>query len=75
MVGIEDDQFGQQVAVAVQSLDDARPPTLAALQVHCRTLIAGYKLPRRLLLVDQIPLTAAGKPDAKATRALFGQTP
>ncbi len=75
VVGIEDDQFGQQVAVAVQSLDDARPPTLAALQVHCRTLIAGYKLPRRLLLVDQIPLTAAGKPDANATRALFGQTP
>jgi acyl-CoA synthetase (AMP-forming)/AMP-acid ligase II len=34
-------------------------------------LIAGYKLPRQMLVVDEIPLTAAGKPDAKAARALF----
>ena len=33
--------------------------------------IAGYKVPRQLLLVDEIPLTAAGKPDAKAAKALF----
>ncbi|MHB8431715.1 MAG: AMP-binding enzyme, partial [Acidimicrobiales bacterium] len=69
------DQFGQQVAVVVHSLDEALPPTLADLQIHCRTLIAGYKLPRRLLLVDEIPLTAAGKPDGKAAQALFGHTP
>ncbi|MHB1518175.1 MAG: AMP-binding protein [Acidimicrobiales bacterium] len=75
VVGIEDDQFGQQVAVVVHSLDDALPPTLADLQIHCRTLIAGYKLPRRLLLVDEIPLTAAGKPDGKAAQALFGRSP
>ena len=33
--------------------------------------IAGYKIPRQLLVVDAIPMTAAGKPDAKAAKALF----
>jgi len=28
-------------------------------------------VPRQLLLVDEIPLTAAGKPDGKAAKALF----
>ena len=33
--------------------------------------MAGYKVPRQLLVVDEIPLTAAGKPDTKAAKALF----
>ena len=33
--------------------------------------MAGYKVPRQLLLVEEIPLTAAGKPDAKAAKGLF----
>jgi acyl-CoA synthetase (AMP-forming)/AMP-acid ligase II len=41
------------------------------VQAHCRDHIAGYKIPRQLLVVDAIPLTAAGKPDTKAARALF----
>ena len=49
----------------------APPAHLEALQEHCRAHIAGYKVPRQLLLVDEIPLTAAGKPDAKAAKALF----
>ena len=39
--------------------------------IHCREHVAGYKVPRQLLLVDEIPLTAAGKPDAAAAKALF----
>ena len=41
------------------------------LQDHCRAHIAGYKIPRRLLVVDAIPLTASGKPDAKVAKTLF----
>jgi acyl-CoA synthetase (AMP-forming)/AMP-acid ligase II len=46
-------------------------PTIEGLQEHCRAHIAGYKIPRQMLVVDEIPLTAAGKPDAKAAKALF----
>ena len=71
VVGLPDERFGERVAAVVRMRDGAPPLALEALQDHCRGHIAGYKLPRELLLVDEVPLTAAGKPDAKAAKALF----
>ena len=71
VVGLPDDRFGERVAVVVRPRRSTDPPELADLQEHCRTRIAGYKIPRQMLVVEDIPLTAAGKPDAKAARALF----
>jgi 3-oxocholest-4-en-26-oate---CoA ligase len=71
VVGIPDDRFGERVVVVVQPRPRHGPPTLEQLQAHCRVQIAGYKIPRQLLAVDAVPLTAAGKPDAKAARELF----
>jgi acyl-CoA synthetase (AMP-forming)/AMP-acid ligase II len=49
--------------VALVALRDGAPDlTLDALQEHCRTLIAGYKVPRELLL-GEAPRTNTGKPD------------
>jgi fatty-acyl-CoA synthase len=71
VVGIPDERFGERVAVVVHPKDPAAAPTLGELQDHCRAHIAGYKLPRQLLTVAAVPLTASGKPDAKAAKALF----
>jgi 3-oxocholest-4-en-26-oate---CoA ligase len=71
VVGIPDDRFGERVAAVIRTRRPGTPVALEDIQDHCRRLIAGYKVPRQLLLVDDIPLTAAGKPDAKAARALF----
>jgi acyl-CoA synthetase (AMP-forming)/AMP-acid ligase II len=71
VVGLPDERFGQQVAVAIRLRAGAAQITLDDLQEHCRNHIAGYKVPRRMLFVDEIPLTAAGKPDAKAAKELF----
>jgi acyl-CoA synthetase (AMP-forming)/AMP-acid ligase II len=71
VVGIPDERFGQRVAVVVQPRHGTTGPSLDELQNHCRSQIAGYKIPRQLLVVDEIPLTAAGKPDGKAARELF----
>ena len=71
VVGLPDERFGERVAVVVQPRRPGPPPTLDELRDHCRTHIAGYKIPRQLLMVDAIPLTAAGKPDAKAAKTLF----
>jgi acyl-CoA synthetase (AMP-forming)/AMP-acid ligase II len=71
VVGLPDERFGERVAVAVRMRGGTPPLTLEALQEHCRSQIAGYKVPRQILLVDEIPLTAAGKPDTKAAKALF----
>jgi acyl-CoA synthetase (AMP-forming)/AMP-acid ligase II len=62
VVGAADERWGQRVAAVVQP----RPgltPALDDLVAHCRTKIAGYKVPRELHLVDQISRSPSGKPD------------
>ena len=62
IVGVPDERWGQTVAAVVQ----CRPGqglTLEGLQEHCRTRIAGYKVPRRLFVVDELVRSPSGKPD------------
>ncbi|MGW0159685.1 acyl-CoA synthetase [Mycobacterium sp. NPDC003323] len=62
VVGVPDERFGQHVAAVVQPREGTRP-TLAELDAHVRTEIAGYKVPRSLWLVDEVKRSPAGKPD------------
>jgi fatty-acyl-CoA synthase len=70
VVGVPDERFGESVAALVQPRPGTTP-TLDALDAHCRSIIAGYKVPRRLQLTDRLPLTAVGKPDPFAAREWF----
>jgi acyl-CoA synthetase (AMP-forming)/AMP-acid ligase II len=63
VVGIPDERWGQRVVAVVQPRDESAPPTLESVQDHCRTHIAGYKLPRDLHFVDAIVRSPSGKPD------------
>jgi acyl-CoA synthetase (AMP-forming)/AMP-acid ligase II len=62
VVGVPDDRFGQKVVALVKLRDGAPELTLDALQEHCRTKIAGYKVPREILL-GEAPRTNTNKPD------------
>ena len=62
VVGVPDDRFGQRVVAVVQPRVGTAL-TLESVQEHCRTLIAGYKVPRELHLVDTIQRSPSGKPD------------
>jgi acyl-CoA synthetase (AMP-forming)/AMP-acid ligase II len=62
VVGVPDERWGQTVA-AVVHVRDGRSVTLDELQAHARELIAGYKVPRRLIEVESIVRSPAGKPD------------
>jgi len=62
VVGIPDERWGQRVAAVVQARA-GEPPTLEDLQAHCRTKLAGYKLPRELHLVEVVQRSPSGKPD------------
>ena len=57
-----DETWGQRVAAVVQPRAGVRP-TLESIQEHCRTKIAGYKLPRELHFVDTVVRSPSGKPD------------
>jgi 3-oxocholest-4-en-26-oate---CoA ligase len=61
--GAPDERWGQTVAAIVQPRVGHEPPSLESLQEHCRTTIAGYKLPRRLHVVDVVERSPSGKPD------------
>ncbi len=58
VAGIADDELGQRVGAAVVA---HAPVTLEELRSHCRELIAYFKLPERLAIVNQIPYSATGK--------------
>ncbi len=62
VVGVSDERWGQKVAAVVQARE-GRTPSLEELGGHCRHSLAGYKVPRQLILVDQISRSPAGKPD------------
>jgi acyl-CoA synthetase (AMP-forming)/AMP-acid ligase II len=61
--GAPDERWGQTVAAIVQPRVGHEAPSLESLQEHCRTTIAGYKLPRRLHVVDAVERSPSGKPD------------
>jgi 3-oxocholest-4-en-26-oate---CoA ligase len=67
VVGVPDERFGEAVA-AVVAPRPGHAPTLDALVTHARAVLAGYKLPKRLVLVDEVARTPAGKPNYRWAR-------
>jgi 3-oxocholest-4-en-26-oate---CoA ligase len=63
VVGAPDERFGQRVVVIAAASNAGAVPTIDELREHCRPNLAGYKLPRALVLVDHVERSAAGKPD------------
>jgi acyl-CoA synthetase (AMP-forming)/AMP-acid ligase II len=58
VAGVADEEIGQRVGAAVVARS---PVTLEELRSHCRELIAYFKLPERLAVVENIPYNATGK--------------
>jgi len=72
VIGIADKRWGQTVAAVIE----ARPgkqPGLETIQQHCRTSIAGYKVPRVLKLVAKIERSPSGKPDYRWARKIASE--
>jgi fatty-acyl-CoA synthase len=59
VIGIPDDKWGELVTALVVLGDT--PATAEELIAHSRTLLAGYKCPKRIDFVDELARTATGK--------------
>ncbi|WP_027502060.1 AMP-binding protein [Rhodococcus sp. UNC363MFTsu5.1] len=63
VVPAPDQRMGQQVAAVIATYPDSPELTLADVQEHCRKTLAGYKIPRSIVLVEEVKRTPAGKAD------------
>ncbi|MDT5233920.1 MAG: hypothetical protein QOI39_4420 [Mycobacterium sp.] len=68
VVGAPDEKWGETVCAVVVPKPGASP-TLEAVQEFVRSRLAGYKIPRRLVVVDELPVLPSGKIDKKTLRA------
>lgn len=60
VVGIPDEEFGENVGAFVQ-LEEDHTLDEEAVKAWCRGKIATMKIPKKILVLDEIPLTATGK--------------
>jgi acyl-CoA synthetase (AMP-forming)/AMP-acid ligase II len=66
VIGIPDAKWGETVKAVLVAR--GVPPSADEVNAHCRTLIAGYKLPRVVEFIDALPVLATGKVNKIALR-------
>ncbi|MEZ5321801.1 MAG: acyl-CoA synthetase [Microthrixaceae bacterium] len=75
VVGAPDERWGQTVTAIVQ-FRAGQEVGLTDLADHARKVVAGYKVPRRLHVVEEIVRSPSGKPDYPwANKLVREQTP
>lgn len=69
VLGIPDERLGQLVAAVVVS----DGPDVSAEQVEdaCRRMLAGFKIPRRIVFTSRLPRLANQKVDLEACREML----
>jgi 3-oxocholest-4-en-26-oate---CoA ligase len=70
VAGVPDSKWGNHVAAVVQLREGAPTPTLDDIQSHCRTRLAGYKIPRQLVIAPEIQRSPSGKADYRWARTV-----
>ncbi|MFP5072136.1 AMP-binding protein [Pseudonocardia nantongensis] len=63
VIGVPDPEWGQRAVAIVAPEPDATAgtPLAEALIAHCRSTLAGYKVPRAVEFTDALPRTSSGK--------------
>lgn len=71
VVGLPDPEWGVVVTAAIEAVPGRRPE-IERLRAFARSRLAGYKVPRRIEIVEALPRTASGKVRRGEVRRLFG---
>jgi acyl-CoA synthetase (AMP-forming)/AMP-acid ligase II len=70
-IGVEDQQFGQRLAAFVV-LERGASSSPDTLKQHVRDNLASYKVPREIMVLDELPRSSTGKIIRRELRALVG---
>ncbi|MGI5132340.1 class I adenylate-forming enzyme family protein [Pseudonocardia sp. CA-107938] len=71
--GLPDPRWGETICAALAV--DGPAPELAEVQEFCRAQLARFKVPRRLVVLDELPHNATGKLDRRGLRARYRTVP
>ena len=65
VIGVADERWGESGVAFVVSRRNSTVDVVD-LFAHCRTHLAGFKVPREILVIDELPRTHLGKVDKAA---------
>jgi fatty-acyl-CoA synthase len=60
IIGVPDEKWGER-PVAVVALNAGQSLDYETLAKHCRAHLAGFKVPKELIVRDQLPRNPSGK--------------
>jgi acyl-CoA synthetase (AMP-forming)/AMP-acid ligase II len=72
VAGVPDDRFGERVAAVVR-LRDEDGVDAEELRTHCRAMLAGYKVPARVVFVPEVVRSPTGKADYRWAREVVAR--
>ena len=75
VVGQRSQRWGERVAAVVAPRHPEQAPSLDELEAHCRAHLAGYKVPRHIVVVGEVPRSASGKADYRWAAEVVGAAP
>lgn len=73
VVGVPDEKYGEEILACVIPRDPADPPTAEDVEAFCRDRLAHYKVPRRLRILAEFPMTVSGKVRKVELREGYGE--
>lgn len=73
VVGIPHEKYGEALFAAIVPRPGAEL-TDGEIVDHCRGLIGGYKIPRKMVFIDELPKSAMGKILKTEIRKIYGET-
>lgn len=68
VLGVPDPDWGEAVAALIESEDNL---TVESVKKHCRSELAGFKVPSIISFIDTLPRTASGTIDRTAVKELL----
>ncbi len=71
VIGVKHEKWGETPVAVIVPADSAAPPTIEDIHEHARDLLASYKKPTSVVIVDELPRNASGKVLKHELRATY----